>query len=505
MTVSWKLLRSSIALTACVGLLAACQDRGQFKSKTWTADQVAKNLKLKAEKDAKNKNPNDPNSIAAAPRPTDGQSTTTNNNGNGNGTQTQQPAPTPTPVNTGSAQTQTFDEPAQTFIDDNAKVLANLNPDQVAISAFKGITVTVKPAAAGVTVGIDAVVHIGSDDLVLQVADAPVAFTKDGKATKLSATVKDNDMDNKTVDMSKNPVSVGAACVDDKCAEVSLLISIDSIADGVFLVKADSSGSVIVDSNLKQQPVPSFDDVRSGKAADQSKPDQSKQDQSKPDQSKQDQSKPDQSKPDQSKPDQSTQDQSKKDQSKPQDQAPVDISTTDISAGITTGRMPQPAAAATTAPTPVAPATTPATAAAPTSAPAAPATAAQPAQPTPAPGVALPTTPAAPTPSPTPAPAKAVDLSTSDIGAGLTTGRVQPATQSAAAQPAIDLSTTDISAGLATGRVQPTQTVDLSTSDIAAGLTTGKTQQVTPAAQAVQTPAPAPAVNPDQDPMLHPM
>src|SRR5437868_2063177 len=66
MNVSWKLIRTSIAMSACIGLLAACQDRGAFKSRTWTPEQIKANLAAKNAADAR-KNSTDSNDPAKAP------------------------------------------------------------------------------------------------------------------------------------------------------------------------------------------------------------------------------------------------------------------------------------------------------------------------------------------------------------------------------------------------------------------------------------------------------
>ena len=276
MAVSWKLMRSTLAITMCVGLLAACGDRGQFKSKTWTPEQQKLN---KAALDAKNgvkTDPADPNQGQVTPRPLNGgqpvdqqqQQQQQQQPPPGQQPPPVQPAPgqqpppgqtPPAPVdpkkNTGSAKEKIFAElatNAETFISDNKKMLA-AQDSAAAAEVFKGLSASARLEGGKVLVTLDAEVKLGNDVRRLSVTDGEVAFNKDGRTNELGATLfEDANEDASTVEGERKVV---AACSSANCDEIHVRLAVAGQSDWVELaaiLKSPSQGQwVLAGSSIK--------------------------------------------------------------------------------------------------------------------------------------------------------------------------------------------------------------------------------------------------------------
>jgi hypothetical protein len=277
MIVSWKLVRTSLALSACLGLLAACQDRGAFKSKTWTPEQIKENLAAKDAAAAKqaSANANDPSGVPIAPNdpktgvaggPVGAPLSTTKND--------PAPAAPPAPAGPqgtgGSASIQTLIEGnADEFMAGTLKLSKQNDP--IATKTFKALTLTVtgKPTQ-DLNVALDLGVMIGTDLRFVNAASKLSSSDKDQKVQKLAYVSKDSDGND--VNLTEQQLNILAVCKDLKCSELDIQVKaqVDGGTTTLALVARAIGDKMEIDTINVQ--VQSFEDLTKPKADGDNKP-----------------------------------------------------------------------------------------------------------------------------------------------------------------------------------------------------------------------------------------
>lgn len=268
MNVSWKVLRTSIAMSACLGLLAACQDRGQFHSKKWTKAELAKNLAAKppAEQHEQTGTPANTEVTSGGQTPVETGTPGTPPGFSKPDPAKEQPAPTsPNPnepkKGTGHSEGHLLFEELQernAFIDNNNKLMQTIDP--LAVKTFKGVTAIVTNPRAVFTIGLDVAVQMGNDLRYVAVSSSPISYLEaDAKPIQLKAIVKEGlDEDARKITLNDQQLSIFAVCSDLRCSEVHVRITAETgNSKAVLAMVLAPQGNVylVKNSNLKDQLV----------------------------------------------------------------------------------------------------------------------------------------------------------------------------------------------------------------------------------------------------------
>lgn len=260
MNVSMKFIRTSIALSACLGLLAACGDRGQFQARTFT-DKERQEFATK-QKLAQQGSPDSPVNTQPAPEVEAGAGTTPDPKSTPKPIDVPPVGGTPAPadkkaeiVSPGAANKVLIEtiQDRDKFIEQNLSMVSAL--DQAAVDTIKGITFTV----TGLQLEVNAAIVIGKDLRHLNILNL-MAYSKDGKIAPIDIDrmiLKESaEQDAKKTDLT-NQVVAYAVCKDTDCTEIHVRLQI--LADGGYVSgafqvkKVDTQTYKAIASNLGDQ------------------------------------------------------------------------------------------------------------------------------------------------------------------------------------------------------------------------------------------------------------
>ncbi len=229
-----KLIYKGLAISSCFALIAACQDRGQFRAKTYTAADIATYCTTHSANDAQPDSLNCPtprSTTPPVPTPVPDSGAADDTDKKVTDTPVKKLTPNTTVAATAEAQskdgakTQLLTESAldlNTFLKDNNSLLAKVEPALGDI--VKGISVPVTANSTGLIFSIDAVLRINQEAVYVNVGATALTVVKDVPQLKLSF---DNDRAEKP-DLSKQ-IRAWIACADDKCVQIQLRIQIGGV------------------------------------------------------------------------------------------------------------------------------------------------------------------------------------------------------------------------------------------------------------------------------------
>lgn len=273
---SWNVVRTGVALSACLGLLAACQDRGQFQSKTFSKAEVDA-WKVKNSPPAPNPDSStptttpvegDPSKVTPVPgAPTKPGGVSTGAGGQAAATPESTaavetpavPTQAASPFQGSGAAIKNF---AENGTVDRDKLIAQNRAELVeskeAAKLVKGIRVTALAKQDKLFLSVDAIVVVNNKVRFMYLKDAPLAYSQDGTVKSFSnpadglVQIKETDT-SEVVPQPEKFVKISAVCVDPSCGEFLLRFDFkigEGIVPAVFLYKLVNGNYTKVDSNL---------------------------------------------------------------------------------------------------------------------------------------------------------------------------------------------------------------------------------------------------------------